>query len=246
MRGFLQADVATAASAYMAWWELAGVDCATVEDPVDWLRPIVSAQPAISPTPNPPREKPATLEAFLSWIAHDPAQPERRWAGAPILPQGNAQASLMVITDMPDPADMAAGMLFSDRAGKLFDAMLTAIGLSRGDIYLTSLLLSRPPGGMVEASDLNAAADRVRTLVSLASPRRLLILGDRTIRTLLPDHDGRPVQDTEGVQGLRYLNQDGGTVSAVATFHPRLLLGQPAAKAECWRTLQCLIEEKRP
>lgn len=244
MRGLLQPDVAAAASAYMAWWELAGVDCATAEAPVDWLRPAGPAQPVVSPTQAAPRDRPATLEAFLSWIANDPGQPERRWTGTPILPQGKAKAPLMVITDMPDPADMAAGTLLSDRAGKLFDAMLAAIGLSRGDICLASLLLSRPPGGMVEASDLNAAADRMRALVSLAAPSRLLILGDRTIRTLLPDHDGRPVQDTNGVQGLHYLNQDGGTVSAFATFHPRLLLGQPAAKAECWRTLQSLIEEK--
>ena len=242
MRGLVQADLTAAASAYMAWWELAGVDCATAEAPVDWLRPAVPTQPALTPPPTLHHDKPATLEALLSWIANDPTQPERRWAETPILPHGKAQASLMVITDMPDPADMAAGTLLSDRAGALFNAMLAAIGLSRDDIYLTSLLLARPPGGMVEASDLITAAHRMRTLVSLAAPNRLLILGDRTIRTLLPDHDGRPVQDAGGVQGLHYLNQDGGTVSAIATFHPRLLLGQPAAKAECWRTLQSLIE----
>ena len=242
MRGLLQADVAAAASAYMAWWELAGVDCATAEAPVDWLRPAMPAQP-VEPTKAPPQDKPATLEAFLSWVANDPAQPERRWMGAPILPQGKAHAPLMVLTDMPDPADITARLLLSDGAGRLFDAMLAAIELSRGDIYLTSLFLSRPPGGMVEASDLNAAADRMRTQVTLAAPRRLLVLGDRTVRTLFPDRDGRPVQDRDGREGLHYLNQDGGTVSAFATFHPRLLLGQPAAKAECWRTLQSLIEE---
>jgi DNA polymerase len=115
----------------------------------------------------------------------------------------------------------------------LFDAMLRAIGLSRAQVHITSLFLSRPPGGMVEAADLATVAARLRTHVALASPQRLLLLGDRTIRALSPSAEN----------SLQFFNHDGGTVPAFATFHPRLLLGQPAAKAECWRVLQRLIEE---
>ncbi|WP_030541783.1 uracil-DNA glycosylase family protein [Sphingobium sp. DC-2] len=244
MRGILQADAAAAASAYLAWWDLAGVDCATAEEPVDWLRPAAPAQPAAPAIQAPQQEKPASLEGFHDWLANDPHQPERRWPGAPILPQGKAQASLMVVTDMPDPADMTAGTLLADRAGQLFDAMLAAIGLVRADIYLASLFLSRPPGGMVEAADLGAAAGRMRTQVALAAPRRLLILGDRTVRTLLPPPNSMTGEGARMIEDLQFFNHDGGNVPAFATFHPRLLLGQPAAKAECWRTLQRLIEEE--
>jgi DNA polymerase len=93
---------------------------------------------------------------------------------------------------------------------------------------------------MVEASDLAHVADRIRLHVHLAAPRRLLLLGDRTARALLPT-DG-----ADRSAGLRPFSHDGGTVPAIATFHPRLLLSQPAAKAECWRALQSLIEEDRP
>lgn len=237
MRGIMQEDMAAAASAYLAWWDMAGVDCATGEQPVNWLRPAVASAPPAALSEPAPSAKPATLDAFKAWLADDPAQPERRWPGAPILPQGDAKSRLMVITDMPDPADMEAGSLLADRAGRLFDAMLSAIGFSRNDIYMTSLFSSRPPGGMVEATDLNTAADRMRTHISLAMPDRLLIMGDRTIRAFLP------VQDSAGVDSLHFFNHDGGIVPAFATFHPRLLLGQPAAKAESWRTLQRLVEE---
>ncbi|KEQ53473.1 uracil-DNA glycosylase family protein [Sphingobium chlorophenolicum] len=237
MRGLLRENAADAANAFMAWWNLAGVDCAVGEEPVDWLRPAQTpARPAISvgddgPVPAHAPAKPASFATFLTWLSEDAVQPEQRWPGAMILPEGPAEAPLMVITDMPDPADVAAGTLLSDRAGQLFDGMLRAIGLKRADIHLASLFLSRPPGAMVEASDLAAAAARMRTHVMLAAPRRLLLLGDRTIRSLLPD------------AGSRIFNHDSGTLPAFATFHPRLLLGQPAAKAECWRVLQGLIEE---
>ena len=240
MRGLLQDDAATA-DAYLAWWQLAGVDCAIGEAPVNWLRP-VAARPATSATatPTPVVEKPRTLESFLAWLATDPSQPERRWVGAQIAPVGKAQATLMVVTDLPDPADLNEGRLLADRAGLLFDAMLRAIGLDRSAIHLASLFTARPPGGMVEAADLAHAADRMRTHVALAQPRRLLLLGDRTIRALMPTDGESPASS------LRQFNHDGGIVPAVATFHPRLLLTQPTAKAECWRTLQSLIEETRP
>jgi DNA polymerase len=216
---------------------MAGVDCATDEAPVDWLRP-VTASPSPSPFPaTAPSAKPATLEEFRTWLTQSPDQPERRWPGTLILPQGQAKSPVMVITDMPDPVDMEAGSLLADRAGRLFDAMLASIGLSRDNMYLASLFSSRPPGGMVEAADLSVAADRMRNHVSLAAPDRLLIMGDRTIRTFLP------VQDKAGMDDLHFFNHDGGIVPALATFHPRLLLGQPAAKAESWRTLQRLAEE---
>ncbi|HEX7741135.1 MAG TPA: uracil-DNA glycosylase family protein, partial [Sphingobium sp.] len=208
---------------------------------VDWLRPTsaASSTPAAGlPSNSQLAPKPTTIESFRTWLTEDAQQPERRWPGSPILPEGMVGARLMVITDMPDPADMPAGALLTDRAGRLFDAMLAAIGMKRSDIYLASMFLVRPPGGMVEAADLTVAADRMRSHVALAVPARLLLLGDRTIRAFLP------VQDNGGSDDLHFFNHDNGTVPVRATFHPRLLLGQPAAKAECWRTLQRLIEEQ--
>lgn len=233
--------MSAAADAYLAWWELAGVDCATGEAPVDWLRAAPAegrSLPSIAPSLTAPSAKPVTLDAFRAWLAEDANQPERRWHGPAVLPQGEAGARLMVITDMPDPADASAAYLIADRPGQLFDAMLRAVGLRRADIYLASLFLTRPPGGMVDEADLVAAADRMRTHISLASPQRLLILGDRTVRAF--------VQGVErgAVDNLHFFKHNGATVPALATFHPRLLMGQPAAKAECWRTLQCLFEEQ--
>ena len=68
----------------------------------------------------------------------------------------------MIVTDMPDPADLDAGALLADRAGMLCDAMLRAIRLDRTQTYIASLFFRRPPGGMVEAADLAAAEARAR------------------------------------------------------------------------------------
>lgn len=246
MRGSMQDNAALAAEAYLAWWNLAGVSVAVGETPVDWLRPAGTSGPAMvaRPASLTPAERnvitPHDLPSFHNWLATDANQVERRWPGRPVMPSGEAGAALMIVTDMPDPADVEAGNLLTDRAGALLDAMLAAVGLARSQCYVASLFCARAPGGMVEATDLVAVAARMRTHVHLARPRRLLLLGDRTARALMPDTSDRPTD------GLRDFNHDGGILPAIATFHPRLLLGQPAAKAGCWRTLQYLIEEPRP
>jgi DNA polymerase len=92
---------------------------------------------------------------------------------------------------------------------------------------------------MVEATDIAQAADRMRTQIELARPQQLLLLGDRTARAFLP------AAASGGLDHLPFFNHDGGTVPTLATFHPRLLLGQPAAKAECWRALQRLARKQQ-
>lgn len=244
MRGAMQTNLSAMADAYLAWWAQAGVDSAVSEAPVNWLRPVPAPSAthasAITAQAAPVAAMPATLDAFREWLVQDAAQPERRWAAAPVLPAGPPDAPLMIVTDMPDPADIGAGSLFAERAGALLESMLQAIGMNRAEVYIASLFTSRPPGGMVEAADIDFATRRMRAHVALARPRKLLLLGDRTGRALLPVDDDGPENS------LRFFNHDGGTLPAIATFHPRLLLGQPAAKEKCWQALQKLIEESRP
>lgn len=239
MRGSGQDNMALVADAYRAWWQLAGVESAVAEAPVNWLRPAPNDTPAPMALAPGGQEAaiPGDLASFVAWLARDPNHVERRWPSRPIYPFVQVDAPLMIVTDMPDPADGDAGFLLSERAGLLLDSMLRAIGMDRSGTHIASLFFARPPGGMVEAADLDKAAERMRAHVAAAQPRRLLLLGDRTARALLPT-DGH-----EAPNSLRDFNYLGGIVPAIATFHPRLLLGQPAAKAECWRALQCLIED---
>lgn len=229
-------DGTAAADAYLAWWALAGVDSAVGDSPVNWLRPApareasgAAARPAIGI-----KQRPSDLDSFRAWLADSPDQPESGWNGPRILPAGPVDAPLMIVTDLPEAADMKAGALFSGSIGALLDAIVRAMGIDRACVHTASLALARPPGGVIIDADVALLADRMRAYVALARPRRLLVLGDRTARALLPQ---------ESDDDLRRFNHDGGNVPAIAAFHPRLLLQQPAAKAECWRSLQILIED---
>jgi DNA polymerase len=61
-------------------------------------------------------------------------------------------------------------------------------------------------------------------------------MGDATTRALI----GTNLVKARGTRHV--LNHKGGTLSAIATFHPRFLLSQPARKAEAWADLRLFLE----
>lgn len=235
MRGLAGNGTTQGAEGLLSWWALAGVDTAVGQSPVNWLRQRVV--PVDAPKSNEPLF-PATLDTFHRWLADSRDLPDAGWNDGRILPTGEANPQLMVVCDMPDRDDNAANELLTGDAGKLFDAMLRAIGFTRSSIYLCALALSRPPGGLFEESAEAVLIDRMRHHIRLVDPKRVLMLGDRTSRALLS------ADAAVSAHGLVSLNHAGGTVDAIAIAHPRLLLLQPGAKTESWRALQYLIEGK--
>jgi DNA polymerase len=216
------------------WWREAGVDTLVEDAPRDWF--------AKAPTPSPSSpveaEAPATLpdswDAFLAWRASEHA-PEAQWVGPGVLASGPADATVMVLADVPDRDDCAAGKLLTGESGRLFDRMLQAIGLTREAVHLVSVCSKRPVSGRVSRADEARLGEVARRHVELVAPKRLLVMGDAASRAVL----GTNVLQARGRS--HSLNHKGGTSEVVASFHPRFLLEHPGRKREAWMDLQMLI-----
>lgn len=241
------------------WWSLAGVDALVGEQPAGWLlappaNDAAAAKPkrVASVEPEPPplpavlqrQEIPAAAEPkgpvvfsddwteFQSWLATSSDVPGSQWDARRVLPVGEAGAPLMLLTAWPEIDDQRDGALFAGAAGKLLDAMLQAIGVTRSDCYIASLAVTRPAGGRCDGQE---AAELERLLwhhLRLARPERLLLIGSDIVRmaaaAALPDVRGK----------LLDINQDGGKVEVVAVAHPAMLLARPAQKAAAWDSLK--------
>lgn len=224
----------------LEWWRDAGVDCEIDDLPRDWLARAAApssverlpGQVAEAPVAAP--SLPATLDEFAAWRL-GPAAPEAGWPGKALGTQGEVASGLMVVVDMPDREDDAAGQLLSGSAGALFDRMLAAIGRDRQSIYLVALAVKRPPAGRVSEDVGKKLEALLRHHLSLARPKRVLALGNAASRAIT----GLDVAHARG--SLRQVNHDGGTSEVVASFHPRFLLEKPVAKADAWKDLRVLM-----
>ena len=218
----------------LLWWRDAGVDVAVEDAPHDWFAKPAPALPARTTQRAVDAAMPDEWEAFLAWRGGEHA-PEGKWAGPSLLASGPLDAPLMVLSDAPDREDCSAGLLLSGQAGRLFDRMLAAIGLERGAVHLASVCARRPAGGRIGRDDAARLGEVARHHLALVAPKRLLLLGDAASRAVL----GTEVLRARG--RLHRVDHKGGTSEAVASFHPRFLLENPARKREAWADLQSLV-----
>ena len=240
-----------AAASLLQWWKDAGVDVMIDEAPRDWLRPKPAAGPATEtsaafvsearvPAPAPAEaepELPDQLPLFRAWLAESDQVPLASPSAPRVCPSGDPASGVMIVTDMPSGEDCASGALISGEAGRLFDAMLKAIGRDRESVYLAALSCLRSPDGRLGTPVARQCADLARHHVGLVQPRALLLLGDAVSKALL----GLPMAQARG--RWHEIPVYGGTVRAMVTLPPVYLLGQSAQKALAWADLQMLLDE---
>jgi DNA polymerase len=237
-------DWRNAAASVLDWWVEAGVDTLVEELPRDWLVPeerpaaVAAMQPAPVPTAAEAAARyPETYEDFVTYRMGDTA-PDATWASLRVRPIGDpTTATLMVLTDVPEEGDAAAGRLLSGPEGRLLDRMLAAIGSSRDQALLASVCVARPLAGRVPRASGPELEALAQHLVSIARPKRLLLLGQAASRALLG------VDAPGNGDCSQRLNHGGLVDKVVVTYHPRVLLERPMCKAEAWRDLQLLIED---
>ena len=219
---------------------------------------------AEAPTPTRPEPRPSPVRAVSAAVADHPALPEgvaqMNWAAlqqaaghcqscalcaarhAPILGTGHAQATWMVVGDLPSEEDDQQGQPFTGPEGVLLDNMLKAVGARRqtrdpqgpgsgaAEAYLTHAVKCRPPGGRnPEASELAVCAHYLSRQVALVQPRVILAMGRFAIQTLLGT--------TEPMGKLRGRLHEFQGVPVVVTYPPSTLLRNPADKAKAWADL---------
>ena len=222
------------AASTLGWWLQAGVDTAISESPRNWLKaPVPPPTNVRQPSVQAVSQALETLHLFRDWLGTAPSLPLATAGTSRVMPQGQESAPVMLVAEMPAREDAAEGRPIGGEAWQLMTRMLAAIGIAAEDAYTATLSCFHAPGAKIRAEDLAECAAIARQHVTLAKPKRLLLLGDAPARALL----GKPLAAARGhvhkVEGVR----------TVATFHPRFLINRPSDKALAWRDLLLLMED---
>ncbi len=175
----------------------------------------------------------ATWDQLADAVAHCTACPLHSSRTQGVLGVGDRKADWLIVGEAPGEEEDMQGEPFVGQAGKLLDAMLAAIGLTRGDqVYITNALKSHPPcNRSPEADEVVACRPYLQAQIELIRPKIILALGHVAAQSLLD------TSDTIGhLRGQVHAYQG---VPLVVTYHPAYLLRKPTDKARAWEDL-CL------
>src|SRR3954465_12238835 len=123
---------------------------------------------------------------------------------------GNADADLMFVGEAPGANEDRMGRPFVGQAGKLLDQLLIEVGLERGDVFISNVLLCRPPGNRdPHPVEIESCQGYLMRELELIQPRVVCTLGNFATKLLRADSagitrvHGRPEGRTIGVRAVR-------------------------------------------
>ena len=162
-----------------------------------------------------------------------------------VVADGSPDADLMFIGEGPGYHEDKQGLPFVGAAGQLLNRLLTEIDLRREDVYITNVVLCRPPGNRDPLPDeIESCSPYLHGQVELVDPKVIVTLGNFATRVILD----RPVAISR-VRGERHAWK-GRMV--IPTFHPAAVLrggGDASRTMELVRqdfaTVRAALEESR-
>jgi len=148
---------------------------------------------------------------------------------------GDPDTRILFVGEGPGADEDAQGEPFVGRAGQLLNNMITAMGVSREQIYIANVVKCRPPGNRTPENDeCNTCSPFLLRQIEVIAPEMIVALGATAAKTLL--------EVNEPMSKLRGHVHDFRGTPLIATYHPAYLLRDPRQKGEAWKDLQLVMK----
>src|SRR5215218_534294 len=191
-------------------------------------------------------ERRADLVALYREARDCPRCPLAKSRAHVVFGAGNADADLMFVGEAPGFHEDQQALPFVGRAGGLLDELLAGIGLSRAEVFITNVLLCRPPGNRdPQPEEIEACKPYLYRKVELIEPKVVCTLGNFATKLLTGSSRG-----ITSVRGKPQVHELGGRwVRVYPLCHPAAALRTPAtldALREDFQGLPGMLEEPPP
>ena len=149
--------------------------------------------------------------------------------------EGSPEAKLVFVGEAPGRDEDLAGLPFVGEAGKLLTKIITAMGLTREEVYICNVVKCRPPKNRdPEDDEVEACLLFLKEQLNLIRPHVICILGRVAGQALL----GKDFSITRE-RGSWYSFME---IPVMPTFHPAYLLRNPSAKRQVWEDIQKVMK----
>lgn len=164
--------------------------------------------------------------------------------GKLVFGEGAPDAEIMFVGEVPGEAEERVGRPFMGPAGEKLDEMIRAMGLTRTDVYIASVLKSRLPGERAPTpEDMAACAPYLLEQVLAVQPRVLVTLGGPATKWICGVDAG-----ISRIRGTwqSWTPPAGASCPSIAvmpTYHPSYVLRTYTrqVRAEVWSDLRAVL-----
>ena len=149
--------------------------------------------------------------------------------------EGNPDAALVFVGEAPGADEDMQGRPFVGRAGQLLTKIITAMGLSRKDVYICNILKCRPPGNRnPKPEEIHACEPFLIKQLQAVKPKAICALGTFAAQTLLKTDIAITL-----LRGKFHAYQG---IKLMPTYHPAYLLRNQGAKKQVWEDMQMVMK----
>ncbi len=146
-----------------------------------------------------------------------------------VVGKGNLQASILFVGEAPGANEDEQGLPFVGAAGKNLDALLSAVGLSLQDIYVTNILKCRPPQNRAPLPDeIKAHTPWLISQIREMRPRVVCSLGNYATKFFLSGLNPDLMDKQPGITSVhgkvRKITFEGMTFTLIPLFHPAAII----------------------
>ncbi|MGI4830225.1 MAG: uracil-DNA glycosylase family protein [Janthinobacterium lividum] len=204
--------------------------------PMPKPQPLESLFPApMAPVPS--AERQAALDRLRADIG-DCTRCPLAYAGRHtiVFGEGDPNARLLFVGEGPGADEDATGRPFIGKAGQLLSNMISAMGLTREQVYISNIVKCRPPGNRTpEFVEATTCSQFLLRQIDIVRPEVIVALGATAATYVLGVR--QPLASLRG----QWFSARGAKVAV--TYHPAFLLRDPRQKSEAWKDLQRVMAE---
>jgi uracil-DNA glycosylase len=145
--------------------------------------------------------------------------------------EGDPRAELVCVGEAPGAKEDETGRPFVGQAGQLLTKILSAIDLTREQVFICNVLKHRPPGNRNPLpEEVEACSPYLIRQLELIKPKVIVAFGTFAAQTLL--------QTKTPLGQLRGLVHRYHGIPLIVTYHPAALLRNPAWKRPTWEDVK--------
>ena len=215
-----------------------------ISAPLTPVQSITNQPPANQPPTNQPNasfqwDNCQSLDALRDACAQFDGCGLKKTASNMVFSDGNPNADIMLIGEAPGADEDRQGKPFVGVSGQLLDRMMATIGLDRSNVYISNIILWRPPGNRTPTTEeVTAFMPIIKRHIQLVAPKVIVTLGGSSTKALLNTSDG--ILKCRGRWHDFKPNDITDPIPLLATLHPAYLLRTPGQKALAWQDLRLL------